>query len=773
MENRERIRRLINNNRMSFIQKMPTLIFIEDFPGLLAYQREKLKRRLDNLGEYEANSDLIDAMVKIDGFERKFIDFCNKREICQSLVELIESQIGRRPSKPRGADYSPAVGGDTTMDISAQPVVVRDGSSGNTTVTVDGSLTAVGANSMAVHGSPPTVSSSTTVSLKDVVGGTVALGGSSKDVVGSTIAVGGSSKDVVGSTVAVDGSSKDVVGSTVALGGSSKDVVGGTVAIGGSSKDVVGSTMALGGSSKAVGGSTMAVAASKDVDVGGSSKDGGGSTVALGGSSKDEDCKTAAGSTVAVGGSPLSVDSRSVSIASRLINVDGITTTGERPDEHYWIHENNSNHSDASVSDNGCYDEASVSGDCNHGDPRAAGGLCERKTADGVGEIKAEARQHHANNTADGVGEIKAEARPGPANNTAEVGGKYPAEGEPSSIPETPFKLTLKCYSNNLDGKIKNTDVNKGVNYVPAQTSESHDSDSDSSFALDTPEIASTFPDNIRKDGAHFIDNLKLSSSNSANTDILKAETKDMVNRIEIDQSTSYLPTLQISELSSESFEHEIELLKVGSLHLARGASNLLAMGNSSPRKELHLTEINQNTAFYHVNFNQAIQCEEDLQNQETSTKDRETNDPLSDETLVKTIVRNPTTVSDIETDEPLHEVTKSIPDHGEPIPKVSKAISNVAGQGTSMEVSQESAHDSASASNTLEESFQDIHLTKTSTDNSNNSHAVVPRDNSINSHAVVPNEQRQHETQSANDTGERLLPSVVGFLIKVYNWSF
>lgn len=57
--------------------------------------KEKLKRRLDNVGEFEANSDLIDAMVKIDGFQRKFIDFCNKRDICQSLVELIESQISK------------------------------------------------------------------------------------------------------------------------------------------------------------------------------------------------------------------------------------------------------------------------------------------------------------------------------------------------------------------------------------------------------------------------------------------------------------------------------------------------------------------------------------------------------------------------------------------------------------------------------------------------------------------------------------------------------
>lgn len=553
----------------------------------------------------------------------------------------------------------------------------------------------------------------------------LARDGSSVPVDGSSNVAGVYSKPVNGSlamvTVAVAGSSKNVQGSTVAVGGS-------TVAVGGNSKNLRGSTVAVGGRTVAVGGSTVAV----------------------GGSSKD------------VGDSPLAADSRLVSIASSLVNADGISTMGERPDEHYCSLGDNSNHSDASVSDNGSHGEASFSDDANHGDPRAPDGG-ETKSLDGVGETNTEVKHE------------------GSSNNCAEAGSKYPAVGGAATTPAggTPFKLTLKCYSNNLDGKIKKTDVKKEVNYVPVQRSEevsrdadsenevnyvpvqtseevSHDSDSDSSFALDSLEIASAFPENIRKEGAHFIDNLKHPSSSSANTAVLKAETKDVVNRNEIDQSMSYQSTLQISTLSCESFDHAIDSLKAEPLHLTRSARNLLAVDNSCSREELPLAENQQNTTFYYVNSNQAAQCQEDLQHLQTSQKDRETNNCLS-ETFVKTIDSNSTKVLDKETVEPQHEVTK-------PISKVSKSIANItkpdAGHGGSLEVSQESSEDSASASNTLVETFQDVHFSNTSTHNSNNSQAVVTA------------ELGQTEIQRANDTGEQLLPSVVRFLTHVYNWS-
>ncbi|XP_059165049.1 uncharacterized protein LOC131947766 [Physella acuta] len=394
MEDRTYIKKFINNNRSLFMEEMPALTFIEEFPGLEPYQREEARCKHVNSGDTIANSYLLDAMMRLDDFVWKFIEFCNERDICQIPIRRIERELGRRTSKPRGADYSPAVGGYRTMD---QPVG---------------------------------------------------------------------------------------------------------------------------------GYRTM------DQPVGG-------------------------------------------------------YRTMDQP-----------------------------------------------------------------------VGGYRTMDQP--------VGGYRTMDRSSQPI------------------------VVRGGNSV----------------------------------GAYFINNLNRSHSISENTDVLKAGTIGDVNRNELDQTMSNHSTLQVSTVLSEFPD-----LEMGSFE-----------GES-----LKTTMLFDN-----------------LQLQVTRHKDRETNDCLSDETLVKTSYSDSTTVSDSEADEPLHEVTEIIPTDAEPVSKVSEPVPNVAvpvaGQGISVEVSQESAHDSASASNTLEESFQDVRLTNTSTNNSNNSQAVVPRDNSNNSHAVVPPEQRQTETQSANDTGERTI---------------
>ncbi|CAL1538291.1 unnamed protein product, partial [Lymnaea stagnalis] len=91
----ENIRKYINRHRIEFLNSLPTEQFLEGFPGLHQYKRNQIKAILRNRGEFDANSDLLDAMLKIDDFPRKFIAFCVKHDCCLDLAQGIKQELSR------------------------------------------------------------------------------------------------------------------------------------------------------------------------------------------------------------------------------------------------------------------------------------------------------------------------------------------------------------------------------------------------------------------------------------------------------------------------------------------------------------------------------------------------------------------------------------------------------------------------------------------------------------------------------------------------------
>ncbi|XP_013095111.2 uncharacterized protein LOC106078677 isoform X1 [Biomphalaria glabrata] len=93
------IRKLVNNNRIIFLQTMDTFLFINAFPGLHPSKRTELNARLNATGDSNANSYLLDAMLKVDDFPEKFIKFCDDHDCCTNLRNLISEEMHRISSR--------------------------------------------------------------------------------------------------------------------------------------------------------------------------------------------------------------------------------------------------------------------------------------------------------------------------------------------------------------------------------------------------------------------------------------------------------------------------------------------------------------------------------------------------------------------------------------------------------------------------------------------------------------------------------------------------
>ncbi|XP_059165648.1 papilin-like [Physella acuta] len=119
---RSQIKKLVNKNRTKFIKEIPAFLFIEGFPGLQPNKREELRCKLRNSGDTTANSYLLDAILRLDDFYGKFIQFCTKHEVCSDLVRLIQAEMecihshsGRGgSSRIAGENYVVARDGDGT-----------------------------------------------------------------------------------------------------------------------------------------------------------------------------------------------------------------------------------------------------------------------------------------------------------------------------------------------------------------------------------------------------------------------------------------------------------------------------------------------------------------------------------------------------------------------------------------------------------------------------------------------------------------------------------
>ncbi|GFO03987.1 hypothetical protein PoB_003049200 [Plakobranchus ocellatus] len=92
-EKDQRLRRFVNNNRLEFIATLNTDLFKDGFPNLYQSTREKIGCCLRNDGPTAANSDLIDAIMKVEDFPHKFIKFCRDHEQCSELSERMQMEL--------------------------------------------------------------------------------------------------------------------------------------------------------------------------------------------------------------------------------------------------------------------------------------------------------------------------------------------------------------------------------------------------------------------------------------------------------------------------------------------------------------------------------------------------------------------------------------------------------------------------------------------------------------------------------------------------------
>ncbi|XP_013095130.2 uncharacterized protein LOC106078689 isoform X2 [Biomphalaria glabrata] len=93
------IRKLVNGKRVFFMENLESDLFIEGFPGLQPFTRNRLRSYLKSDGESHANSYLLDAMLKVDNFPEKFIKFCDNYECCTDLRNLILEEVNRTSSR--------------------------------------------------------------------------------------------------------------------------------------------------------------------------------------------------------------------------------------------------------------------------------------------------------------------------------------------------------------------------------------------------------------------------------------------------------------------------------------------------------------------------------------------------------------------------------------------------------------------------------------------------------------------------------------------------
>ncbi|KAK3733119.1 hypothetical protein RRG08_012011 [Elysia crispata] len=117
----EKMRLFVNNNRTLFLNSLPTQLFMEEFPGLPHSTRQRIGCELKNYGSWSANSLLIDSIMRLEDFSKKFIIFCNERGQCVELAKYMKRERSKSSRRQRhGADAVPDSRGNRTSNAASR-----------------------------------------------------------------------------------------------------------------------------------------------------------------------------------------------------------------------------------------------------------------------------------------------------------------------------------------------------------------------------------------------------------------------------------------------------------------------------------------------------------------------------------------------------------------------------------------------------------------------------------------------------------------------------